>query len=101
MLLKLESELKFKDRLRVYMSLSLAELKKHGHPLYDVISKKYPNLDESLTVDDARVLKLMEKIFVESSNKSIELSYKLDGSLNDAKVQFDFEEIERLTKGVK
>ena len=98
---KQEARLNYKDMLKIYLSFSLAELKEIDHPLYEIIKRTFPNLDENATVADARTLKLLDKAIREGSQKSIELTYKLDGSMSDLTVEPNFDELDEVLKGVK
>ena len=92
-------ELNYKDELKVFLSLSIAEVK--GTKLHKEILRIYPDIDPSITLRQLRTMKMLEKMFVESSQKAMELSYKLDGSMSDLSVSIDFNEIDEGTEGIK
>lgn len=99
-LIKAEARIKYKDRLKVFLSLSIDDIPKSS-PLGETLRKVFPNADPNTTLDELRVMKLFDKIFVESSMKAMELSYKLDGSMNDLVEDPDFDEIDVATEGIK
>ena len=92
-------ELNYKDELKVFLSLSIDEVK--GTKLHKEILRIYPDIDPSITLRQLRTMKMLEKMFVESSQKAMELSYKLDGSMSDLSVSIDFNEIDEGTEGIK
>lgn len=94
-----QSKLKFKDKLKVWLSLPLVEMKDTS--LYKIIKSAYPELADEATLDEARMTKLFDKIFRESSQKALELSYKLDGSLADMSIDINFDDVDDATEGVK
>lgn len=96
---KSNATLSYRDKLKVFLGMSLEELK--GSPVYESIKKRFPDLDDSATLDEARIMLLFDKAFVESSQKSLELMYKLDGSMTGIQVDIDFAEIEELTEDIK
>lgn len=89
----------YKDQLRVLLSLPIKELK--GTPLYNKIKSIYKDIDENITVAELRTMKLLEKVFIESSQKSLDLTYKLDGSMADLTVELDFADIDDAIGGIK
>lgn len=98
---KEEARLSYRDKVKTYLSFSLEELEKAGHPLYEIINRAYPGLDKKATLDEARILKLFDKVFSESSMKALEMLYKLDGSMNNLENEPDYDEIEEATVGIK
>lgn len=96
-----EAQLRYRDKLKVFLGLNLQELKEAGHPIYDIVKKAFPNLDEMATLDEARIVKLFDKIFNESSLKALELTYRLDGSMSDLENDPDYERVERETVDIK
>lgn len=96
---KAEARLKYKDKLRVFLSFSVKDIK--GTPLEQTIRKVFPEVDENATLDELRIMKLFDKVFVESSMKAMELTYKLDGSMNDLAEDPDFDEVDIATEGIK
>lgn len=94
-----QSKLRFKDKLKVWLSLPLIEMKDTS--LYKIIKAAYPELSDEATLDEARMTKLFDKIFRESSQKALELSYKLDGSLADMSIDINFDDVDEATEGVK
>lgn len=98
---KATANIKYRDKVKVFLGLSLEELEKAGHPLYEIIVKQYPNLDKKATLDEARILKLFDKVFSESSMKALEMLYKLDGSMSDLENEPDYDEVEEATEGIK
>lgn len=99
--IKQEALMNYKEQLKVYLSFNLKELKEMGSPLYDIVVKKFPNVDEDFTLNEARFVKLFEKVIMESSMKALELTFKLDGSMSDLTSEPDYESITEATKGVK
>lgn len=99
--IKAEAMLNHRDKLKIYLSYTIGELKEMNHPLYDIIHKAFPTLHENSTIDDARITKLFDKMFREGSIKTLELSYKLDGSMSDLTNDPDFDEIDSATEGIK
>ena len=99
--IKNEAMLNHKDRLRVYLSFNVSELKEMNHPLYAVIKKAFPDIQDDATLDDVRITKLFENMIALGSSKAIELSYKLDGSMSDLAVEPDYDAISEATEGVK
>lgn len=99
--IKAEARLNHRDKLKIYLSYTIGELKEMNHPLYDIIHKAFPTLHENATIDDARLTKLFDKMFREGSIKTLELSYKLDGSMSDLTNDPDFDEIDSATEGIK
>lgn len=99
--IKQEARLSHRDKLKIYLSYTLEELKEMNHPLYDIVHKAFPELHEKATIDDARLTKLFDKMFREGSIKTLELSYKLDGSMSDLVNDPDFDEIDEATEGIK
>lgn len=96
-----ENKLKYREKLQVYLSLELREIKGISPELYEDIKKAFPEMDERLTLDEARMNKLFRKIFAESSLKALEMSYKLDGSFNELDNDPNFDLVERETEGIK
>lgn len=92
-ILKEEAMLRYKDKLKVWLSLSVGELK--NTPLYKMIKGQYPDLDENATLDEVRIIKLFDKAFVESSFKALEMTWKLDGSMNDVSVKVNFDDLNK------
>lgn len=99
--LRQEAALSYRDKLKVYLTFTLEELKEMKHPLYDIVKKTFPNLPETATLDDARFVKFFDKLFRESSTKVMEMSFKLDGSMSDLTNDPDYAEVEEAMKGVK
>lgn len=99
--LRMEAELSYRDKIKVYLNLPLHELKEANPVLYQVVKEKYRTLDDNATLDEARMIKLFEKVFVESSMKALEMLYKLDGSMSDLTNDPDWEEVEAATEGIK
>lgn len=99
--IRTEAQLNHKDRLRVYLSFKVDELKEMKHPLYGIIKKAFPEIQDDATLDDVRITKLFENMISLGSSKAIELSYKLDGSMSDLAVEPDYDAINDATKGVK
>jgi len=100
-LIKEEAKLSYRDKVKVYLSFTLEELEAMDHPLYEIIKKEYPKFPKNATLDEARMTKMFEKIIKEGSNKTLELSYKLDGSMSDLTNEPDFDEIDIATEGIK
>jgi hypothetical protein len=98
-ILKHEAKLSYKDKLKVFLSLTVEELA--GTPLEETIRRAFPNVNEKTTLDELRLFKLWDKVLVESSMKAMELTYKLDGSMHDLAPDTDFEEIEIATEGIE
>lgn len=98
---KLEAELKYRDKLKVFLGLNLGELKEADHPLYEIIKKEFPTMNDKMSLDEARMTKLLKKVFMESSMKALELTYKLDGSLTDITNDPDYDLVERETSDIK
>lgn len=98
---KEEAKLKYRDKVKVFLSFSLKELKAAKHPLYDVIMKKFPTMDEDATLDEVRIFKLFEKVFNEGSMKALEMTYRLDGSMNDLVNEPDYEELDEALEDIK
>lgn len=99
--LRKEAELSYRDKLKVHLNIPLIELKETNPTLYEMVMKKYPLIDERATLDEARMIKLFEKVFVESSMKAIEMLYRLDGSMSDLTNDPNYEEVERATEDIK
>lgn len=99
--LKENAELKYKDKVKVFLGFRVKELKEMGHPLYKIVKKAFPDLNEEATLDEARITKLFEKVFYESSMKALELTFRLDGSMSDLESEPDYDEIDNATEGVK
>lgn len=99
--IKAEAKMNYKDRLKVYLSFNVKELKEMKSPLYDIIISKFPDIDENATLDDMRIVKLFDNMISLGSSKAIELSYKLDGSMSDLSNEPDYELIEEETEGIK
>lgn len=100
-IIKETAKLKYRDKLKVYLSLSLGELRENGSPLYDIVKKEFPEMTDDMSLDEARMTKLFKKVFMESSMKALELTYRLDGSLSDITNEPDFDELEEALKEVK
>lgn len=98
---RIEAELRYRDKLKVFLGIRLEELKEAKHPLYAIIKKEFPDLDDMMTIDEARITKLLKKVFTESSMKALELTYKLDGSLTDIVNEPNYDLVERETKDIK
>jgi hypothetical protein len=100
-LVEKEATLTYKDKLRAYLSFSLAELEEMNHPLFDIIDKKFPDLPKHYTLDDVRMTKLFQNIIELGSTKGIELTYKMDGSMSDTERPIDYDAINKETEGIK
>ena len=94
-----EKKIKYRDKIRVWLSLTLEDIKET--PLGKKIKVLYPEIDEKVTLDELRIMKLFDKVFNESSMKAMELLYKLDGSMKDISVEINFDEIDDNLDGVK
>ncbi len=90
--------LDYRDKIRVWLSLPIDELK--STPLYQMITDKYPGI-EHLTLDEARIIKLFEKIFKENSQRALEFSYKLDGSMDETKIRVSHEDLYAAVEDIK
>ena len=99
--LKQEARLSYKNKLKVYLSFSVKELKEMKHPLYDIVIKAFPTIDENATLDDARITRLLDSALRLGSIKAIEMTYKLDGSMSDLAAEPNYDLIEEETEGVK
>lgn len=99
--IKQEAQMSYRDHLKVYLSFSLKELKQMKSPIYDIVKNAFPSMDENTTLYDARVTKLFDKIFRESSMKALELTFKLDGSMSDLTNEPNYDEVTENTGGIK
>ena len=99
--IKETARMNYRDKLKVMLSLDLGTVKEINSTLYGIIKNEFPNLDDKDTLDTARMTKLMKKVFMESSMKALELTYKLDGSLSDLSVEPDYETLERELEDIK
>jgi aminoglycoside phosphotransferase family enzyme len=100
-IIKQEAQLNYKDKLKVYLNFDIKELKEMNHPIYNIIKRSYPDIDETLKLDDVRITKLFDNMISLGSTKALELSYKLDGSMSDLTPEPDYDLISEETEGIK
>jgi len=96
--LKQEAMLSYKEKIRVWLSLPLSELK--NTPLYNAIKNNYDVPDEA-TLDEVRIIKMFDKALVEGNTKILEMLYKLDGSMSDLTVSIDYGDFDETTEDVR
>ena len=96
-----EATLSYRNKLRAYLSFSLKELKELNHQLYDIVSKKFPDMPEEYTLDDLRITSLMNNMITLGSMKAVELSYKIDGTMSDTEMPIDHNAIEEEIGGIE
>lgn len=101
-LYKLEAEklakISYKKRLKTWLGQSLRDIQ--GTELFGEIKEAFnDNVDLDTTLDEIRIQTLMRNILKGgvSGMKAIELSYKIDGTLNEVEADVDLEEIEEKT----
>lgn len=99
--LRLESEISYKNKVKIYLSFDLGELKTINQELYELVKKAYPMLDDTATLDDVRITRLFDSAIRQGSIKAIELLYKLDGSMSDLTSEVDYAAIAEETEGIK
>lgn len=88
-----EKDYTYKDELRVWLNQPLSFFKENHHDLYLMIKKKFKNADDNMTLNEVRMTKLFENAFLLNSNKAIELTYKLDGSMNELAKEVDLSDV--------
>lgn len=98
-IIKEEAILSYKDKLKAWLSMSIEELKET--PLYNILISKYPDISKDATLAELRIIKLFEKVFVESSQKALELSFKLDGSMDDLRVKISYDDLNEAIKEIE
>lgn len=99
--IKQEAMLNYKDKVKIYLSMTIKELKENNHPIYKTINRVYPDIDENLTLDDARLTKLFDSAIGLGSIKALEMLYKLDGSMSDLSSEPDYDHIAKETEGIE
>lgn len=95
------SKVSYSARLKVVLGMKIKDLK--GTPIYGAIAQAFEGqVDDNMTMDEARIYQLMRSVMQGGSIglRAIELSYKLDGSLNSPEVDVDLDEIDSATEGI-
>ena len=96
------AKISYNNRLKVWLSRSLSDIR--GTDLYGMIKEAFNgNISDDTTMDEVRIQALLKNMLRGGTSgiKAIELTYKIDGTLNNLEADVDLEEIEESTEGIK
>lgn len=95
------AKISYNNRLKVWLGRSMGEIK--GSHLYGIIAEAFEGqVDDEMTLDEVRIQTLLKNMLRGGTAgiKAIELTYKIDGTLNNVEADVDLEEIEESTEGI-
>ena len=96
------AKISYNNRLKVWLGRSLKDIA--GSELYGLIKEAFNgNISDDTTLDEVRIQTLIKNMLSGGTAgiKAIELTYKIDGTLNNIEADVDLDEIEESTEGIK
>lgn len=95
------SKISYNNRLKATLSLTMKDIK--GTHLFGAIQEAFEGqADDNMTLDEIRIHTLLKNMLKGGTAgiKAIELTYRIDGTLNNVEAEVDIEEIEESTEGI-